>query len=119
MKVISRMAAAGLATWVCAVSFPRGAAAEPDVKTSRLWKAKCASCHGVDGKGKTETGEKLAIPDMTTAAWQKSVTDAEAKTAILDGFKRPGKAEGMDPYKDKLEPEQVDALIAHVRSLGK
>ena len=119
MKFVSKMAAAGLATLVCAVSFPRGAAAEPDVKTGRLWKAKCASCHAVDGTGKTETGQKLGIPDMTTAAWQKKVTDAEAKTAILEGFKRPGKTEGMDPYKDKLEPEQVDALVAHVRSLGK
>ena len=41
------------------------------------------------------------------------------KASILDGVKRPGKAEGMDPYKDKLEPEQVDALIVYVRSLSK
>lgn len=93
--------------------------AEADVKTTRLWKAKCASCHGVDGKAKTETGEKLSIPDMTPAAWQKKVSDAEMKVAILDGIKRPGKPEGMDGFRDKLTPEQVDALVALIRDLGK
>ena len=119
MKALKEMAAAALAALMCTALFPRAASAEPDAKTVRLWKAKCASCHGVDGKGKTETGEKLGIPDMTTAAWQKKVTDAQAKTAILDGLKRPGKTEGMDPYRDKLEPEQVDALVGYVHSLGK
>jgi mono/diheme cytochrome c family protein len=118
MPTFSSMAAMGLAL-VCGQALPRPASAEPDVKTVRLWKAKCASCHGVDGRGKTETGEKLAIPDMTVADWQKKITDAQMKTSILDGVKRPGKAEGMDPYKDKLAPEQVDALIVHVRTLGK
>jgi cytochrome c oxidase cbb3-type subunit 3 len=95
------------------------AAAETDVKTVRLWKAKCASCHGADGKGKTETGEKLGIPDMTTAAWQQKVSDAQMKTSINEGVKRAGKTEGMDPYKEKLEAAQIDSLIAYVRTFGK
>ena len=119
MKSVSKMAVTGLLALVCTAVLPRAASAEPDVKTVRLWKVKCASCHGADGKGKTETGEKLGIPDMTTADWQKKVTDAEAKTAILDGFKRPEKKEGMDAYKEKLEPAQVDALVEYVRALGK
>jgi mono/diheme cytochrome c family protein len=93
------------------------ARAAPDAKAVRLWKAKCASCHGADGKAQTETGAKLKIPDMSTAAWQKKVTDEKAKSAILDGVKRPD-GEGMDPFRDKLEPEQVDALVAVVRSFG-
>lgn len=104
---------------LAAISMSTQASADPDVKTVRLWKAKCASCHGVDGKGKTETGTKLGIPDMTTAAWQKKVTDAEMKTSISDGLTRPGKTEGMDPYKEKLQPEQIDALIGYVRTFGK
>ena len=111
--------AAVLAALASASAFPRGASADTDPKTVRLWKAKCASCHGVDGRAKTETGEKLQIPDMTTAAFQKKVSDAEMKTAILEGFKREGKPEGMDPYKDKLTPEQVDQLVAYVRTFGK
>jgi cytochrome c6 len=111
--------AGALAALLSAAVLPRAAAAESDVKTVRVWKAKCASCHGVDGKAKTETGEKLSIPDMTSAAWQKKVSDAEMKKAILDGFKREGKPEGMDAYRDKLTPEQVDALVALIRGFGK
>jgi mono/diheme cytochrome c family protein len=111
--------AGALAALVSVAALPRGAAAADDVKTGRQWKAKCASCHGVDGRAKTETGEKLQIPDMTSPAFQKKVTDAQMKTAILDGFKREGKPEGMDPYRDKLTPEQVDNLVAYVRAFGK
>ncbi len=117
-KVLSVVA--GLATaFAFALLFPRNASAETDPKTVRTWKAKCASCHGVDGKAKTETGEKLAIPDMTSPAWQKKVGEAQMKVAILDGVKREGKPEGMDGFRDKLSPEQVDALVAFVRDLGK
>ncbi len=106
-----------IAGLICTLSL--AAAAEPDVKTVRLWKAKCASCHGADGKAKTETGEKLGIPDMTAAAWQKKSNDAQLKTSVLEGLTRPGKSEGMDPFKDKIEATQVDALIAYVRTFGK
>ncbi len=108
-----------LAALTSAAVLPRAASAESDVKTVRLWKAKCASCHGVDGHAKTETGEKLQIPDMTSPDFQKKVKDAEMKTAILDGFKREGKSEGMDAYREKLTPEQIDNLVAYVRAFGK
>jgi mono/diheme cytochrome c family protein len=111
--------AAALAALVSASLFPRASSAETDPKTVRLWKAKCASCHGADGKAQTETGTKLQIPDMTTAAFQKKTTDAQMKTAILDGIKREGKPEGMDPFRDKLTPQQVDQLVAYVRTFGK
>lgn len=92
-------------------------AAEPDPKIGRTWKAKCASCHGVDGKGVTGQGKKLDIPDFTTAAWKKKVPDEDMRKAINEGFKRPDKPEGMDAYKDKLTPEQIEGLIAYVREL--
>ena len=97
-----------------------GARAEADKKTERLWKAKCASCHGVDGKGKTEQGLKVDLQDMTLAAWQKANTDAKIHQKIFDGStKEKGAVKlEMDPYKDKLQPEQVDGLVAFIRSLA-
>ena len=85
----------------------------------KVWKAKCASCHGKDGKGKTKEGEKQGAADMTTPAWQKEFTDDKMKTAILDGVKREkdGKSQDMKPMKDKLKPEEVDALVAFMRTL--
>ena len=63
-------------TWMVALFalllVPKLALAQPsDPKTERLWKAKCASCHGADGKAQTEQGKKMAMHDITTAEWQK------------------------------------------------
>ncbi len=91
--------------------------AEVDAKIVRTFKAKCASCHGVEGKGDTETGKKAKLPDFTTAAWQKSKTDAQIKSTIENGAKKDGNE--MDPYKDKLSAEQIDGLVQYIRSLGK
>ncbi|HJZ85750.1 MAG TPA: cytochrome c [Polyangia bacterium] len=92
-----------------------------DKKAERTWKAKCASCHGEDGKAQTDQGKKMAVRDMTTPAWQKEFSDDQIRKAILDGIKteRDGKKKEMDPYKDKLKPEQIDALIPYIRSLAK
>ena len=103
------------------VSFPLVAGAAKDPKVERLWKAKCASCHGVDGKAQTEQGKKMAMHDITTPAWQKAFADEKIKKVILDGVdeQKEGKHKQMDPYKDKLKPEQVDQLVAFCRELGK
>ena len=103
-----------------AATLPLAAAhAEVDKKTERTWKTKCASCHGVDGKGMTDQGTKMGIADYTAPAWQKSKTDAELKKGITDGVSREknGKKQEMDPFKDKLSPEQVDQLTAFIRAL--
>ncbi len=92
-----------------------------DPRAERTWRAKCASCHGDDGKGATEQGKKMGIRDMSQASWQKAFTDDQIKAAINDGVKREkdGKKQEMDAYKEKLRPEQVDMLVGYVRGLGK
>jgi cytochrome c6 len=99
---------------------PLVARADDAAKTERTWKAKCASCHGVDGKGQTEQGKKMKMHDLATADWQKSFTDAQIKKVTLDGVdeQKDGVHKQMDPYKEKLKPDQVDALVAFVRTLG-
>ncbi len=107
----------------CAAAWlvPGRAAAAPDKQTERLWKSKCASCHGADGKGKTEQGEKMGIRDFTTPAVQKDLTDDRIKKALTEGVNRTvdGKKQQMDSFKDDLTPDQVDALVAYIRSLKK
>lgn len=92
-----------------------------DPATDRLWRGKCASCHGADGKAQTEQGKKMAIEDMSTAGWQGKLTDAQIKTAISDGLKRDkgGVHQEMEAYKAKLQPMQIDAVVAYVRTLKK
>ena len=71
-------------------------------------KAKCASCHGADGKGK----EALKTQDFASAAVQ-SISDAELTAVITDG---KGK---MPAYGKSLKPDQVKDLVAYIRSFGK
>jgi mono/diheme cytochrome c family protein len=94
-------------------------AAAPDKKTVRLWKANCASCHGEDGKAKTEQGTKMGVGDMTKPEFWKDITDEKFVKAVNDGFKRKknGKDQEMKGLKAKLKPEQVEALRAYARSL--
>ena len=89
-------------------------AAEDPKKTERTWKSKCASCHGQTGKGDTDKGKQLKIVDMTSASFQAKKDD-ELRKAILDGVEK----EKEHSFKSELTPEQVDALIAHVRAFKK
>ncbi len=100
-----------------ALAFADGAVS-PQI--DRVWRARCASCHGVDGKAQTEQGKKMAIRDMTTADWQKT-TDDKIKAVISDGLKteKDGVKQEMEGYKSKLRPEQIDGLLGMVRSLKK
>lgn len=77
-----------------------------------LFKAKCVSCHGADGAGNTPAGQKLKVRDLRSAEVQK-LSDAQLATAIAKG---KGK---MKPFENSLSKEQINQLVAHVRSLKK
>jgi len=90
-----------------------------DKKTEKLWKAKCSSCHGVDGKAQTTQGKKEGVRDMTAAAYQSEVTDDRIKDSLKNGVKKEegGKKVEMPAFAD-LKDDQVEALIKHIRSFG-
>jgi mono/diheme cytochrome c family protein len=90
-----------------------------DKATERLWKSKCKSCHGADGKADTEKGKKMKMHDMSTAAWQKGMTDADLKKWTEDGIaeEKDGVKKEMDGYKD-FTPEQMAGLIKMMREFG-
>ena len=76
-----------------------------------LYKAKCAACHGADGKGDTPVGKKLGLRDFSSPEVQK-MSDAELTTIIADGKKK------MPGYKKSLKPEQIKDLTAYIRDLA-
>ena len=94
---------------------------KPDKKTKRLYEAKCATCHGDDGRAKTELGLEMGIADMTRAAYWKDLTLEGARKSVLEGIKRvqQGKEQEMKPFKDRLTVDQVDALVLYSASLKK
>lgn len=93
----------------------------PDKKTERLWKSKCSSCHGAEGKADTKKGAEMKIRDMSSAEYQAKLKDEDIKKSMLEGVNRTegGVKQEMESFQDTLKPEQVDALVAYVRSLKK
>jgi cytochrome c6 len=77
-----------------------------------LFKAKCAPCHGADGKGDSSMGKMLKVRDLSSADVQKQ-TNAEL-TAVIEGGK--GK---MPSYKGKLSNGEIKELVSFIRSLKK
>jgi mono/diheme cytochrome c family protein len=80
--------------------------------TADVYKAKCASCHGPDGKGETATGKAMKVKDLASDDVQK-MSDADLTSAIAKG-KKP-----MPPFEGKLTNDQINDLVKWVRSLKK
>ena len=75
------------------------------------YKARCAMCHGPDGKGQTATGKMMKVKDFSFEEVQK-MSDADLSSVISSG---KGK---MPPFKT-LSADQVKDLVAYIRTLGK
>jgi len=105
MRIVERMTlAASVLACACLFSSP----AKADVAAGEAtFKAKCAGCHGVDGKGK----EALKTRDLGSADVQAQ-SDADLSGIISNG-------KGKMPAYKTLSPDQVKDLVAFVRSLKK
>lgn len=75
------------------------------------YKAKCAMCHGADGKGETPTGKAMKAKDFASEDVQK-MSDADLGAALTAG-------KGKMPAFKTLTPDQVKDLVAYVRAFGK
>jgi mono/diheme cytochrome c family protein len=82
-------------------------------------KAKCVACHGEDGRGDTEKGRKLKVPDFTSAKWSDEASDKEIHETIRDGTKDKKGNVRMPAYRTKLTAAQVEALREYVRTFAK
>jgi|SRR5581483_8708302 len=84
--------------------------AKVDKQAKATFESSCAGCHGVDGAG-TALGKSLQAADLRSAAVQK-IPSGELVAAVTNG------KGNMPPFKDKLNPEQIKAVIGYVRTLG-
>lgn len=85
-------------------------AAGPD--GAAIYKGKCAMCHAADGSGNTPTGKSMKVRDLRSADVQKQ-TDIQLTDVIAGG---KGKMPG---YGKSLSTADIQALIAHIRTLKK
>jgi mono/diheme cytochrome c family protein len=75
------------------------------------YKAKCAMCHGADGKGGTPVGKKMGVRDFSSPEVQKQ-PDAELTAITVKGKNK------MPSYEKSLKPEEIKDLIAYIRQLA-
>jgi len=77
-----------------------------------VFKAKCAGCHGAEGKGDTGMGKSLKLKDLGSEDVQK-MSDADL-TGIIEKGKKP-----MPAYEGKLTKDQITDVVKYIRSLKK
>jgi mono/diheme cytochrome c family protein len=79
-------------------------------------KGTCALCHGARGRGDGDMWSMFDPPprNFQHAAWQSARTDGEIFWAIKYGTDM-----GMPHFEGLLSEEEMWALVAYVRSLGK
>jgi cytochrome c6 len=83
-----------------------------DDKSAATYKAKCATCHGADGKGDTPAGKSTKV---------RSFADTEVVKASDDdlaGIIEKGKAK-MPGYGKSMKPDEIKDMAAYIRSLAK
>ena len=93
---------------------------QPDLSEGKkLFETRCFVCHGRDGKGNGPSATGLAekTQDLTDPNWQKSDSDDLIRIVIKQGGVAIGKTGAMPPNPD-LTQEQIQSLVAFVRSLG-
>ena len=83
-----------------------------DDKSAATYKAKCATCHGADGKGDTPAGKSTKV---------RSFADPEVVKASDDdlaGIIEKGKGK-MPGYGKSMKPDEIKDMVAYIRSLAK
>jgi mono/diheme cytochrome c family protein len=107
MKTLVRasLAVLTMALMLSATSFAADSGAD-------LFKAKCAACHGPEGKGDTAMGKSMKLKDLASEDVQK-MSDADL-TNIVEKGKKP-----MPGYEGKLTKEQITEVVKYIRSLKK
>ena len=119
--MIRRLAGLMLA-WIFLTGLGHELRADPSpdlVQTGRtLFETRCFVCHGRTGQGNGPAAVGLNPPpvDFTKPSWQVSVSDADLMRVIKDGGAALGRSAVMPPNAD-LNEQQIEALIAFVRSL--
>jgi cytochrome c6 len=88
------------------------AGGDPASSGADTFAAKCASCHAKDGSGNTTIGKKMALRDLGSTAVQKQ-TNQQLHDITANGKNK------MPAYGKKLTADQLDELVAFLRTLAK
>jgi len=82
--------------------------------TATIFKKKCAPCHGKEGEP-NKVFAKQGVRSFKDAEWQKAADDAQIEKSIREGKK----GTMMASFEKQLSDEEITALVAYIRDLGK
>ncbi|MCU1383330.1 MAG: cytochrome c [Acidobacteria bacterium] len=86
-----------------------------------IFQAGCAGCHGPNGQGAPQAtigfDKPATFPDFTDCAGTTPELDVDWRATIRDGGHGRGFSPIMPSFREELTPAQIDAVIAHLRTL--
>lgn len=86
--------------------------AKSEDKSAAVYKQKCVTCHGADGKGETPAGKAMKVRSFASPETAK-MSDQELADAIEKG---KGK---MPKYGASMNADEIKAMVAYIRTLAK
>ena len=96
---------------------PMSATPQSIADGKKVYEARCASCHGVTGKGdgKLVGSMKPPLPsDFTDETWQHGSTDGEIYALIRTG----SKGTAMRAFASSLKTEDIWNVVNYLKTLG-
>lgn len=83
-------------------------------EAAKLYKGRCAMCHGADGSGRTAAGAKRRMRDLRSAEVQK-----QSDPVLAARVRESGEATTLQAHRNRdLSHEQVNELVAFIRTLA-
>jgi len=116
---------AGILTMVLvlAVGIVPASAAGDAAAGGKVFAARCARCHGADGKGNGPDLAKLhpssSPVDWTNPVVNKKWSDDDIVAIITKGGKAVNASPVMPSFQGKLTDAQIQDLLAFIRTLAK
>lgn len=85
----------------------------------QLFVAACANCHGTDGRGapRSHVGFDIPLPDFTDCNYSSRENAQDWFAIVHEGGKVRSFSTRMPAFGSALTPEQIERVVAYVRSL--
>ena len=114
-----------LAIWIAvalgvACAAAAASAQAPDLARGKAtYKELCAKCHGSGGKGDGKEAATLETKpkDLTDCARMAKFSDDELFRIAKEGGKAAGLSNDMPAYADSLEDDEIQDVVAFLRTL--